>query len=150
MRVVTVLIFANFSDFCENARKLVRAKISTDKIIGILCNNDVHDEIFFFFFWPNFNIKEMVLDQPRPHGQMSLLKKNLSRFLQERHMAVGTRLGIRHRRNDERFEKIMLACSITIRKYYFLVEMKQITVFPLINAAGVYYILQYVCMYLYL
>ena len=29
------------------------------------------------------------LTQPRPHGHMSLLK---SRFLQERHMAVGTRL----------------------------------------------------------
>ena len=32
MRIITVLIFAHFSDFCANARKLVRAKISTDKV----------------------------------------------------------------------------------------------------------------------
>ena len=32
LRVITVLIFAHFSDFCANARKLVRAKISMDKV----------------------------------------------------------------------------------------------------------------------
>ena len=51
--------------------------------------------------------------QPRPHGHMSLLKKNETkwyRFLQERHMAVGTRLP----------NSISLESELNIREKYWM------------------------------
>ena len=58
---------------------------SLDKCYG---NRKVKDYIAFYSI--------CIETEPRPHGHMSLLKKTgrnvSSRFLQERHMAVGTRL----------------------------------------------------------
>ena len=78
-------------------------------LFGKICCSRTQKSAFFykpmglFELFPIKYSKVRCLVQPRPYGHMSLLKKTRekrkiisSRFLQERHMAVGTRLVFSH------------------------------------------------------